>query len=172
MAPDALDRPSSEDVYVHEKGARPLHLACINADCPDSIIKLLLESYPDVAKIKWKDEYSPFPLHCYLLRVRVIPSWGYEDENGDYIEEIPALPTGLLDSDMVKLLVEAHPPALTCNLKMSALKILCEGCSVSLDLAQLLTDKENLVLTVDGRDSPLWSLLLNDHVEEFPVELF
>lgn len=54
LAPDALLRPSRRMIYVHEKGALPLHLACYNADCPETIVKLLLERNPSAAEQEWE----------------------------------------------------------------------------------------------------------------------
>ena len=78
----------------------PLHLACYNEHCPTSIIKLLIEKYPDAlghfcvvergVKIHG-DEYGQWnglPLHYYLSREKNI------------------------DIDTVKMLVESCPQAL------------------------------------------------------------
>jgi hypothetical protein len=79
LAPEALERTSCFEV-----GALPLHLACRNADCPEAIIKLLLQKYLSAAEHKWKKGYS-YPLQCYIARAIVHPAWGYHDDDGERI---------------------------------------------------------------------------------------
>ena len=76
----------------------PLHLACRNSRCPNSIIRMVLEKYPLALRhlcmvkngIEVDPDFSPgLPLHYYFMR-----------------------PHGI-DLDTVKMLVEAYPQALT-----------------------------------------------------------
>jgi hypothetical protein len=60
LAPEALERTSCFEIGV-EKGALPLHLACRNADCPEAIIKLLLQRYPSAAELSGKKDIR---IHC------------------------------------------------------------------------------------------------------------
>ncbi|KAL7482272.1 hypothetical protein ACHAW6_007949 [Cyclotella cf. meneghiniana] len=176
LAPDAVNK--ADGLYCHHpygSGAYPLHLACFNADCPVSVIKLLVEKNPLALRQTWKEPYS-LPLHCYLARACIHPSWGYEDEDMRYFEEIPAFPSGDLDYHVVKLLVDAYPEALTYNISdksaRSALHILCEGFNVSMELMQLLVDKDGVVLKLDGKKSPLWTLLHSPFTSPFPADVF
>eukprot|EP00804_Cyclotella_cryptica_P005634 CCRYP_000013-RA/>CCRYP_000013-RA protein AED:0.20 eAED:0.20 QI:186/1/1/1/1/1/2/169/621 len=177
LAPDAANKADAERFCMHPNGsgAYPLHLACFNADCPVSIVKLLVEKNPLALKQSWREPYV-LPLHCYLARACVHPAWGYEDDEMGYVEEIPAFPSGELDYDIVKLLVDAYPEAVTHYIsddsRRSALHILCEGFDVSMELMQLLVDKDGAVLNVDGKKSPLWTLLYNSHASPFPVDVF
>jgi len=81
--------------------AFPLHLACCNESCPDSIIELLIEENPEAlgrfchTKWIWPDDYDTtthstgfLPLHYYLARQKNV------------------------NIDTVKMLVEAYPEAL------------------------------------------------------------
>jgi hypothetical protein len=111
-------------------------------------------------------------LQCYIARAMRHPAWGVSDESGDFVADTPALPTGNIKADTLKLLIEAYPPALTHNLTSSALKLLCKGCSVSLELMKLLIDDGGVVLSAEGRDTPLWSLLYNKSSDTFPSDVF
>ena len=180
LAPDAVHQ-------VHEvqfgrnnyRGAYPLHYACFNADCPESVVQLLLERNPSAAKFYWEKGHG-LPLSCYLRRACKHVACGYHDEEGEWEESDPAHPSGELDYETVKMLVLANPDALTLTSVSSEsmpLNILCQGYSVSLDLAQMLTDKVGLCLEIDKLDkekyhSPIWSLLRNTLVTPFPDNVF
>ena len=77
----------------------PLHLACGNSRCPNSIIRMLVEKYPMALR------------HQFMVKNVIIEV---------YINSSPGLPlhyyfTRLhgIDLDTVKILVEAYPQALT-----------------------------------------------------------
>jgi hypothetical protein len=111
-------------------------------------------------------------LQCYIARAKLHPAWGCHDDDGDFVVETPAEPTGDIDADTLKLLIEAYPSALTYNVKRSALTRLCEGCCVSLELMKLLIDDDSVALDVNGRDSSMWALLHNNAASSFPVDAF
>jgi hypothetical protein len=112
------------------------------------------------------------PLHCYLARARFHPATGIWDDEGDFEEDSCAHPTGDIDIHTVQMLIDAHPDALVCNLKRSPLHILCEGCGVTFELMKMLIDRGKEVFKVDGEDSPLLSLMYNEHVRPFPTDVF
>lgn len=161
LMPDAVHKPNNPNGFSaarHGGGALPLHLACFNADCPTSVIRLLLEKNPSAIEEVWDKDL--LPLHYYVGRARVFPAWYEERTFGEVSWEVitsPALPTGDVHYETVKLLVDAYPEALTFNLERSALSILCEGTQISSELANLLIDKDATVLDVKGRESPLWT---------------
>jgi len=85
---DALDYKKRTEAY-------PLHYACWNEHCPDSVIKLLLEQYAAainqlsiVETGVLAGNVKGLPLHYYMAR------------------------TSNIDIDIVKLLVEAYPQSL------------------------------------------------------------
>ena len=54
LAPNALHHVDGKFSYPGmNHGAYPLHYACLNADCPESVIQLLLEKNPSAAKFDW-----------------------------------------------------------------------------------------------------------------------
>ena len=179
LAPDAVNKEDCSDFFdcgAHPRGvgAYPLHLACFNADCPVSVIKLLFEMNPSVAKYSWKENSTRdygLPLHCYLERAYIHASLGEEDDEGDWIEEYPALPSGELHYDIVKMLVDAHPEAIkysACH--RTPLSVLCNcGYDISLELAKLLVDKD---LACFKDYPPCWSLLRNRSMKPFPEDVF
>jgi hypothetical protein len=145
LAPDALNKVDDGKSYItyeFGKGALPLHLACINADCPTSIIHLLLEKNPSAINRVWHPNFFTMPLHCYLARARIHQATGHWDHENEFFEEdSSALPTGDLDIHTVGMLIDAHPDALTYNLNRSPLHILCEGCGVTFELMKRLIDR-------------------------------
>ena len=79
---------------ARREGALPLHLACFNADCPVSVIKLLLEKNPSAARYDWENGYG-LPLCCYLQRMRKHPSWyGIIMKRGIGLRRIMHIPVG------------------------------------------------------------------------------
>jgi len=95
--------PNSAAVRSNDinNNAFPLHMACSNESCPDSIIKLLMEENPEALGSFchtigiWPYDYDPtthstgfLPLHYYLTRRKNV------------------------NIDTVKMLVEAYPEAL------------------------------------------------------------
>ena len=175
LTPDAanqVDGSSTFPTHRYGSGAFPLHLACFNADCPVSIIKLLLEKNPDAARHSWQNGGDVLPLHCYIGRSAVRSAWGTYDDDGDFIEDMPSFPSGEIDIDIVKLLIEAYPEALEHNLQTrSALHLLCEGMQISMELVQLLIDKDGLVLEDQGEHSTVLALLYNCSVSPFPSDV-
>lgn len=91
-------------------GSLPLHVACFNADCPVSVVRLLLERNPAAIESRWEEGFG-LPLHCYVARVCRWEVEG-EDEEGNYSESHPSLPSGELDYDVMNVLVAAYPEAL------------------------------------------------------------
>ena len=191
LAPDAVNKADDSDRYYHcsghprGNGAHPLHLACFNADCPESIIKLLLDKNPMIAKVEWKtDGYSyGVPLCCYLERACKHAEWGRWETDPfggeDYWDvDTPAFPSAELDYDIVELLVQAYPEALTSYDERSEgnpLNILCKGYDASVKLAKLLFDKERECLEIAEErkyKSPIWSLLQNSLPDQFPDDVF
>ena len=191
LVPDAVNKADGSDRYYHcsghprGSGAHPLHLACFNADCPESIIKLLLDKNPMIAKVEWKtDGYSyGMPLCCYLERACKHAEWGRWETDPfggeDYWDvDTPAFPSAELDYDIVELLVQAYPEALTSYDERSEgnpLNILCKGYDVSVKLATLLIDKERECLEIAEErkyKSPIWSLLQNSLQDQFPDDVF
>ena len=186
LAPDAVNKVDDGAHYMgvahpyafpYGEGAYPLHLACFNADCPESVIKLLFEK--NLSAVRHVGDKIGLPLCCYLQRAHKHPVWGYhDDDDGHWIEEVPAFPSGEIDHDIVKMLINAYPNALTDNAlktKSTPLSILCQGSGVSLELAQMLTDKDMLCLEVDEKSkdySPIWTLLHNSEVSQFPDDVF
>ena len=152
----------------------PLHLACDNKDCPDSVIKFLIEKYPSAAEhsINRLRGGCWFPLHYYLMRaVETFATYGYDEGTDEHYEECPEYPEQQLDYDIVEMLVRAYPEALTSG---SPMNILCQGCAVTLELAQLLTDKEQKCFKVDESEVefPMRCLLGNEDVDSFPTDVF
>jgi len=69
------------------------------------------------------------------------------------------------------MLIRAYPEALTSG---SPMNILCQGCAVSLELAHLLTDKEQKCFKVveSEVEFPMRCLLGNEDVDSFPTDVF
>ena len=69
------------------------------------------------------------------------------------------------------MLIRAYPEALTSG---SPMNISCQGCAVSLELAHLLTDKEQKCFKVDESEVefPMRCLLGNEDVDFFPTDVF
>ncbi len=156
------------------KGSLPLHIACKNRNCPTSVIKYLLEKYPPAAGYS---RTSHFPLHIYLKRaIKREAHHEYDNETGELRRENSEVPGQQLEYSIVEMLVQACPQALTAasDGKGSPLNILCQGCSVSLELALLLTDKEQNCFEVDNTDCefPMRCLLRNNDLDIFPTDVF
>ncbi len=157
-------------------GSMPLHIACRNEHCPTSVIKFLLETYPSAAGKSWswtEGSSSGFPLHCYLMRA-IEQCEAYDYEWGEVTSEIPGQQ---LDYDTVEMLVHACPDALTTKANLGTpLNILCQGCSVTLELARLLTGDELKCFEVDDSNIrfPMRCLLENDDFDSdsFPTDVF
>ena len=172
--------------FLLDNRCPPLHIACKNRECPESVIKFLLEKYPSAAGQSWTDElgrrgYSGgFPLHCYLMRA--IKREAYDecdDGTGDLIYEHPEIPGQQLDYDTVEMLVQACPEALTTRADLgNPMTILCHGCTISLELARLLTDEEQKCFDakegsdLEGLLFPMRCLLQNHDFESFPTDVF
>jgi len=187
LAPDAVYRfqVKSSDFYwcntAHPRGegAYPLHIACFNADCPSAVIKFLFEKNPSVVGREWKCRLG-LPLHNYLERALIHEEEGYEDDDtGGWIVEEPSFPSGKIDFDVVQMLVDAYPEALTNDTHYvgTPLRILCKGQCVSLKLAQLLTDKDKDCFEIDYNEkrrlkAPIWALIENRGVTPFADDVF
>ena len=191
LAPDAVNKEEGERYFSgHPRGigGHPLHLACISADCPVSVIKLLLEKNSMIAKVEWEDDGGGcrhgLPLCCYLERAcrhAELGGWQSDPFNDDEVYwdvDTPAFPSVELDYDIVELLVKAYPEALTYSHERSRgnpLNILCKGYDVSVKLAKLLIDEDRDCLKIlEGRKykSPIWSLLQNSLLDKFPDDVF
>lgn len=121
-------------------GWLPLHVACMNANCPRSVIEYLLSQYPGASGISCKS--MGLPLHCLLGRnsTDVNSDTGHEQEMR-------------LDTDLVRVMVEAYPEALTNQTTLEGktpLLMACERVDVSLELVQMLVDPELASLSLPG----------------------
>lgn len=154
----------------------PLLSACKIRACPNSIIEYLFDKYPSAAR--HSTDSRGFPLHRYLMRAIKQEAYDeYHDETGELMWENPEIPGQQLEYNIVEKLVQACPEALTATAGEmgSPLNILCQGCSVSLELAQLLMDKEQNCFEVDNADDygfPMRSLLQNHNLDSFPTDVF
>eukprot|EP00984_Skeletonema_dohrnii_P023984 scaffold13088_cov77-Skeletonema_dohrnii-CCMP3373.AAC.2 len=156
------------------EGSLPLHTACRKKNCPTSVVKFLIEKYPSAVGHAWTKGYS-YPLHCYLMRAIKREEYHEYDEEIDEVTEHPEIPGQELDYDIVEMLVRAYPEALTATASLgSPLNILCQGCTVTLELAQLLTDEELKCFEVDVEEVefPMRCLLMNRHGDSFPTDVF
>ncbi len=181
LAPTAVrDRDREPD--LDNDDCPPLHSACNNRNCPISVIKFLLERDPSSARHAFKSESGEssdgFPLHCYLRRAIKRCAWDeFDPMTDDLIYQHPEVPGQRLDYDTVEMLVQACPEALTATTNLgsymgSPLIILCRGCSPSLDLARLLTDKEHKCFEEVEEEFPMRSLFQNHDFDAFPTDVF
>lgn len=189
LAPEAASFVDNGDgvslaAHFYGTGSYPLHIACFDANCPVSVIALLLDKYPAAIEHAWGGR--GLPLHCYLERAKEHEEDGYEDSDGFYQVTTPSFPTGELDYDTVQALVEAHPKALVgVSSAGTPMHILCQGFGVTLELALLLTDKERACFELSPPEDsiyyygpkqrfaervPIMYLLRNDCVSPFPTD--
>ncbi|KAL7552587.1 hypothetical protein ACHAWF_015829 [Thalassiosira exigua] len=179
LAPDAANQVDEGgiggDVHPYGRGSYPLHLACFNVECPVTIVVLLLERCPSAIKHSWTD--MGLPLHCYIERARKQDGWGQEEEDGLWVEYCSGFPSGDLDYDIVKRLVESYPEGLTDVSSSSGtpMHILCSGNEVTLELAHLLTDRKSECIKAGLNEKsglPILNLLWNHGVKPFPTDVF
>ena len=143
----------------------PLHLACCNSRCPNSIIRMLVEKYPlafrhlCMVEDGYMNSFPGLPLHYYFSR-----------------------PHGI-ELDTVKMLVEAHPQALTTaddegitpiltllyiwymNSRYEILNFIVKSEPLSTILASSLR-----IAGVDG-SVPLHMACKNEHIESDTIQL-
>jgi len=185
LAPTAVstvERKSETSIFSDSSrvGSLPLHIACDKRNCPTSVIKFLLEKYPSAAGHSWtaggRGKSHGYPLHRYLMRAIPREAWYEADrETGELESEEPAIPGQELDYNIVEMLVTACPEVLTATIGLgSPLNILCQGCTVTLALAKLLTDEDQKCFEVDDwhAEFPMRNLLRNKHVDSFPTDVF
>jgi len=101
------------------------------------------------------------------------------NKRGGWIVEAPSFPSGKIDFDVIQMLVDAYPEALTNDTHYvgTPLRILCKGQCVSLKLARLLIDINWDCFEIDYNEkkrlkAPIWALIENRGVTPFPDDVF
>ena len=136
-----------------ETEAYPLHICCCNVNCPNAIIDLLVEKYPDALRHYCiVDEGVEFIIHDEVEYITGLPLHYYLERKSNVD----------VDVDAVKMLVDAYPQALLAadnDLKVAPIHVAISNPHIDNLLEILAYLLESEPISIRLRDSSNQALL-------------